>query len=363
MKKFAFLFLLVSTGLSAQVPFSKGVNVTTWFQAPSAQRILFWKYTKKDFEQIKSLGADVIRLPINLHGMTNGEPSYKLDPLFFEYMDQVVDWAEELQLFLILDNHSFSRTGKTEPDVVNILSKVWIQMAEHYKDRSDYILYEILNEPTGIEDVVWGKIQQQVIDSIRTIDKNHFIIVGGSNWNSFHNLAYIPVYKDPKLIYTFHFYDPFVFTHQGAGWPSPSLDSINGVPFPYASGTSIKIPTSASGTWLEEAIKTYPTDGSVENMKAMIDIAVEFQRARNVPIFCGEFGVYMKSSAEDDRVFWYEEVRKYFNEKNIPWTMWDYKNSFGLFTKGSLERFDQDLNVPLLEALEFKVPASHQNKK
>jgi endoglucanase len=43
-------------------------------------------------------------------------------------------------------------------------------------------------------------------------------------------------------------------------------------------------------------------------------------------------------------------------EKSIPWTMWDYKGGFGLFKKNSSEIFEHDLNVPLLEKLDFNVP-------
>ena len=93
---FLFFFLL-SFQLQAQVSFNRGVNLTGWFQTSSAQQIQFTKYTKKDFQNIKSLGCDVIRLPINLFYMTNGSPDYTIDPLMYEFLDQAVNWAEELQ--------------------------------------------------------------------------------------------------------------------------------------------------------------------------------------------------------------------------------------------------------------------------
>ena len=72
--------LLLSFQLQAQVSFNRGVNLTGWFQTSSAQQIQFTKYTKKDFQNIKSLGCDVIRLPINLIYMTNGSPDDTMDP-------------------------------------------------------------------------------------------------------------------------------------------------------------------------------------------------------------------------------------------------------------------------------------------
>ncbi len=357
MRTLLFCYLaVVSFGVNAQLPFSKGINLTGWFQSASSHQIQFSKYTKKDFEQIKSLGVDVIRLPINLHSMTNGAPDYVPDPLFLEFLDQAVDWAEELQISLILDNHTFDVTANTDPAIGDVLVKVWKQMAAHYKGRSGYVIYEVLNEPHGISDTLWGSIQQNVIDAIRTEDTSHYIMVGGANWNSYNSLNQIPLYTDNKLIYTFHFYDPFVFTHQGASWTDPSMVPLSGVPFPYRASDMPGTPLSLKGTWMESALNNYSNDGTVAKVKSWLDIAINFKNTRNVPLFCGEFGVYIPNSRDTDRVYWYQVVRTYLEENKIPWTIWDYQGGFGLFEKNSNELFDYDLNVSLLGALGMNVP-------
>jgi endoglucanase len=342
--------------LSGDVPFSRGVNLTGWFQVSNAEQIQFTRYTRTDFEQIRSLGCDVIRLPINLHFMTAGAPDYIIDPLFYSFLDEVVKWAGELGINLILDNHTFDVTANTDPNVGIILKKVWSQMAQHYKDSSDYIYYEILNEPHGISDYQWNTIQQQVIDAIRAVDTKHYIVVGPANWNSYSNLKEMPVYSDNKLIYTFHFYDPFVFTHQGASWVDPSMAPLSGVPFPYQADSMPAFPASLRNTWIESEFNNYAESGTVEHVKALIDLAVLFKNSRNVPVYCGEFGVYIPNSHNHHRTFWYETVRKYLEDQGIPWTTWDYQGGFGLFNKGSNELFDHDLNIPLLQALGLNVP-------
>jgi len=355
---FFLCFLMIQVD-HAQVPFHRGVNLTGWFQADNARKIQFRKFTKKDFADIKSLGCDVIRLPINMHGMTSGTPNFTIDPLLFSLLDSAVSWAEELQLFLLIDNHSFDPIANTSPDINLTLNKVWPQIAEHYRDRSNYIMYEVLNEPHGISNQLWGSIQQQSINAIRSKDTKHTIIVGPSGYNSYNDLAQMPVYTDANLIYTFHFYDPFMFTHQGASWVEPSMVPLSGVPFPYNAATMPACPPSLLGSWIESGLKSYPVDGTVAKVKSLIDIAVNFKNARNVNVFCGEFGVYIPNSNTLDRSFWYKTVRDYLELKGIPWTIWDYKGSFGLFKKGSGEVFESDLNVPLLEALNFTVPEQH----
>jgi len=353
------LSLLIFQFIRAQAPFHRGVNLTNWLQADNASKIQFRKYTKKDFNDIKSLGCDVIRLPVNLHGMTSGAPDYTIDPLFISFLDSAVDWAENLQLYLIIDNHSFDPAVNTSPEIGQILTKVWPQLAERYKDKSDYILYEILNEPHGITNQLWGSIQQLAIDAIRSKDTKHTIIVGASGYNSYADLVQMPVYSDQNLIYTFHFYDPFLFTHQGASWSTPSMEPLSGVPFPYSQAEMPVCPPSLVGTWIQSNLNNYQNDGNVAKVKSLIDIAVNFRNARNVTIFCGEFGVYIPNSDTTDRAFWYQTVKDYFEEKSIPWTIWDYKGGFGLFEKGSGEIFESDLNISLLEALDFTIPEQH----
>jgi endoglucanase len=288
--------------------------------------------------------------------MTSGAPDYNLDPLFVYMLDQVIDSAKELKINLILDNHTFSVTESTSTNIDKILMPVWTHMAERYKDRSKYIYYEILNEPHGIADSSWNRIQMLTLSAIRKIDTVHTVIVGPASWNSYNNLSAMPLYTDTNLIYTFHFYDPFVFTHQGAGWVDPSMVPLSGVPFPYNPALMPDCPNTLKGTWIESSLNNYINDGTVSYVQKLIDIADNFQKTRHVKLYCGELGVFMENAPDSDRTYWYREVRKYMESKNIAWTTWDYKGGFGLFKKGSNELFDYDLNVPLLKALGFNVP-------
>jgi len=349
--------LVPAAAAGVETPFHRGVNLTGWLQAGSPREIQFTSFTKQDLVNIKSLGCDVIRLPINLHFMTDGAPAYTVDPLFFCFLDQIVDWCEELELHLILDNHTFDVDASTSDDVGEVLVPIWTQMAEHYKDRSAYLYYEVLNEPHGIEDATWVKIQEKVIAAIRAVDPTQTIVVTGAGWGSYNNLRYVPVYRTGgNLIYSFHFYDPFMFTHQGASWTDPSMEPLAGVPFPYGAGPMPACPDELKGTWIESGLASYPSSGTVARVKELIDIAVAFRDQKKVPIFCGELGVYRKNSDQDQRVYWYQVVREYLEEKGIAWTIWDYQGGFGLFHAGSNELFEHDLNVPMVEALGLTAP-------
>jgi endoglucanase len=336
--------------------FYRGVNFSTWFEKPSPKEISFSRFSEQEFKNVKSIGVDVIRLPIKLHNMTNGAPDYRLDPLFIQYLDQVVDWAEQYAMYLILDNHSFHPVDATAPDIDKILIPVWTQVAQRYKDRSTYIVYEILNEPHGIKAQLWAEIQGKAIKAIRAVDRSHRIIAGGINYNSIDELLNVPVYSDDNIIYTFHFYDPHVFTHQGATWGTPPvLKNLKGVPFPANAHALPEIPADLKGSWVEKTIKhTYMKDATASALAKQLDKAVNFSRKNGgLPLFCGEFGVFIPNSLQEDRVRWYETVTQLLDERNIARTSWDYFGGFGLFKTIHDTSFDTGLNLDIVKALGF----------
>jgi endoglucanase len=345
--------------------FSHGLNITGWFQyVNSARQIQFAKYGKKDFENLKAMGVDVIRLPIEFQTMTlTRAPDYRIDPLLFEYLDQVAAWADELKIYLILDDHSphggaSSDQVHTPLDIDKVIIPTWSQIAAHYKNASQYVVYEVMNEPYGeITGAQWGAIQGKVINKIREYDTTHWVIVGGHSWNSIDALKDIPKYEDKKLIYTFHFYDPHIFTHQGATWGDPpTLANLRGLPFPYDANNIPQMPKELAGTWMEQNLKDYQRLSSSAVLAAALDKAVRFSKERGVPVFCGEFGAYMKNSQNADRVRWYQTVTQLLDERNIPRTSWDFSGGFGIFKTENGRSFENDLNIEVVEALRFNPP-------
>ncbi|MDR2596334.1 MAG: glycoside hydrolase family 5 protein [Treponema sp.] len=337
------------------VKFSRGFNFSKWFELKNVGDIQFERFVEQDFANVKSVGADVVRLPIAMHNFTSGAPDYTLDPVFIKYLDSAVNWAEKHKLNIIIDNHSFHPVNPTDVNIDKILIPVWGQLARHYKDRSDFVLYEILNEPHHIEDKRWGEIQGTAIEAIRKIDKKHTIIAGGTGYNSIEKLAELPAYKDNNLIYTFHFYDPHIFTHQGATWGNPSLASLKGLPFPAEKGRIPETPADLKGTWVEKALESYEQDAAPEKLFAALDKAAAFSKERDVQVFCGEFGVFMIQSPEVDRVNWYKLICDALNKRNIPWTSWDYFGGFGIFKTDKKGDFNSDVNTDVVRAMGFKI--------
>ena len=348
-------------------PFSKGVNFNGWFaEFPQTTLEIFNKYTEQDFSDAKNMGVDVIRLPIDFILFTSGTPDYIIDPLLFKLLDKAVDLAEKDKLYFILDCH-FERQPEIDKSIKDFLLPVWSQIAEHFKNRSEYVIYEIFNEPQGISSNDWGEVQGEVINKIREIDQKHWIVVGGTDYNSIDALYSLPVYSDNKLLYTFHFYDPYIFTHQGV----TGLDNLAGVPFPHKMNRMPAIPDDLKGTWAEGYLRyNYIIKGTRLDLAKSLKKASDFGKQRNVPVFCGEFGVLLKSSLHEDRISWHKTVRELFDENNIPWIKWAYYDCFGIFHSQlngafkwlSIGDVDYDLDVELIQALGLNPPPQGQRE-
>jgi endoglucanase len=354
---FLLIFLLFSTFLSAQTPscpFNKGFNLAAWFEGESAKDIPNW-YSKKRFQDFLMLGCDVIRLPINLNSMSGGAPDYTIDPVLFKFLDRTVEWAEELGLHIILDNHRTGELDANDPATTAQLVALWQQMAEHFKDRSTLVYYEVCNEPHGITDANWGEIQGRAIEAIRAIDQAHTIVVSPAGMGDIYNLDDMPVFEDDNLIYTFHYYNPMLFTHQGADWFEPSMEEITGVPYPYDAGRMPPKPSHIVGTWLEWGYDDYHNQGTKASLQTKLDVALQFRDQRQAPIYCGEFGAMQSEGTDEDRLRWYQDIGDILNDNQIGWTMWGYSGGFGIFKKDLLG-FPQDLDLPLVEALGLTVP-------
>ena len=67
---------------------------------------------------------------------------------------------------------------------------------------------------------------------------------------------------------------------------------------------------------------------------------VEFAEERNLPVYCGEFGVYSPAPRED-ALRWYNDMITVMEEMGVAWANWCYKGSFGIFDKNG--EVDQEL--------------------
>ena len=177
---------------------------------------------------------------------------------------------------------------------------------------------------------IWQNASIEIIKAVRAVDKKRTFIIGASNYNSIYELSRTTPLNDENIIYTFHFYEPFFFTHQGAEWVGDQT-ATTGVPFPYNAVTFPALNPKAKNTWGETNYYQYRTDGNEQSVKDKLQIVKNWGIKYNVPLLCGEYGVYNKYADPDSRCRYIKAVRQTLKAIQIPGILWDYNGNFSIF--------------------------------
>ena len=145
------------------MPFSKGLSFGDWLEEKQNGNSFTALYNRQDFDDIKSLGVEILRIPIWFEEFSSGEPDYIVEDWLWEKIDNAVEWCTELEMYVIIDFHNDCAGGtKTRPDIEKVLLKIWPQIAERYKDSGKYVLYEIYNEPHRAAEISQPMLQNGV---------------------------------------------------------------------------------------------------------------------------------------------------------------------------------------------------------
>jgi endoglucanase len=298
---------------------------------------------EKMFADIAGAGFKTVRIPICFSAWMELKQPYNWDtPKALEMADNFVKWALANNLNVIIDLHHAEFDGKI-PEAQNPerFVNLWVRIAERYKNTDpEKVFFELRNEPHDITAEAWRRQAEQIIKYIREIDQKHTLIVGFHDWNSRAALIDSKPFADPNIIYTFHYYDPFVFTHQGATWAGEGLPDVKAVPFPWTKEAKIEIPSSAKGKWVENLIKNYQQDSQSSKMFADLKAAKAWSEKYKVPIFLGEFGSFTKFADADSRCRHAEAIYSALGSLKIPNAWWEWDGGFNMFRKGATEISD-----------------------
>lgn len=306
-----------------------GINVSWLEQHWNPKALDIDKLTDADFRLIAGLGLRTIRLPVAFQQFyIEGSDAQKAKLL--AHIDAVVKKAMQHRLSLVLVNHYGNlRADHLQYDTQQLVA-LWTFLEKRYRKISCNSLYfELLNEPV-ISDQQWLPVAQKLITVIRKMSPDRTIIVGASNYNSIYELSRITPLPLRNIIYTFHFYEPFIFTHQGAAWIGKQV-STTGIPFPYGDHQMPPLAPPAKGTAGEANYKNYQNEGKAGAVHDKLMIIKQWSNTHHVPILCGEYGVYRKYASAQSICNYLTAVSNELNQLSIPWMIWEYDENFSIF--------------------------------
>jgi len=321
------------------IGYERGINIGGWFSQCEHSKHHYDSFIcENDFAEISSWGIDHVRIPIdyNLIMDENG----KIIEEGIAYIYKVIEWCKKYNLNMVLDLHktfgfSFDE-GEAEcgffesSDLQERFYTIWEKLSKSFGKFHENVSFELLNEVTDPKYCsIWNNIAEECIKRIRKNAPETFILIGGYNNNCIKALADLKMPFDDKIVYNFHCYEPLIFTHQGAYWVKNMPENFY-LEYP---GTIKKYVSEQNKLALETA--DLISDATVETVgeeffDSLFSEAVKIAEERNVPLYCGEYGV-INLADEKSTIAWYNAINSSFNKYKIARAAWCYKGlDFGL---------------------------------
>ena len=230
-------FLIVSGSVMAAEPNTASakpdpfkMNKTAWSWSEHRQRTRAptegaWGVVIKEeyFDIIKQAGFNSVRLPVSWSGHALIEKPYTINPEFFKRVDTIINWAVSRNMPIIVNIHQYTETYDEPLAQKERFLALWRQIAEHYKNYPDILLFEPMNEPKRkLTPAIWNDYIKGFLAVIRESNPNRTVVIGSArdSWITYLKLLELPE-NDRNIIVTVHHYFPHAFTHQSTPWMNP----------------------------------------------------------------------------------------------------------------------------------------------
>jgi|GEM_PF-454082 len=257
------------------------------------------------FDDYKAAGFRHVRIPIRWDNHTMTTYPYTIDADFLDRVEQIVDWSLSRGLITIIDAHHDEWIMDDYDSGIDRFESIWRQVAERFQGKSHDLIFELLNEPHGnMTDSQVNDMNSRLVASIRSTNPDRAIIIGAGGWNSWRSLIYnIALPDDPNLIATFHYYDPFAFTHE------------------------------MTGTW--------GTEGDQLEIRQAFAAVKAWAENRHIPVYLGEYGARVEND-RDSRLTYYDFVSDLAARSGFASAAWDDEGWFKVYDRTG-RTFDEEI--------------------
>ncbi|MBS3981334.1 MAG: cellulase family glycosylhydrolase [Rhodobacteraceae bacterium] len=379
------LALLAGTAQAEPISLQRGVNTTLWLEWPSIGDMLANPSHLETFPDVRrdvtpamyasllAQGFDFVRMPVDPGPLVAFGPGERQDQLL-QGIRIAAATAVAAGLKVVVDLHPIPRGGDIGgvesiigdkwPDYVTLVGRV-AEVLNGFP--ADKVALELLNEPPFDCDAVyggaparWPAMQAAAHAAARAAAPDMTIVLTGACWSQANALAALDpaLIPDDNVLWTFHSYEPFLFTHQGAGWTGPPAKHIWNLPYPPSAVTDeiaaevtaaaiqhmIAETGEADVAAIEQAIADYR---QLPETAVTYDVtrAAEWADQHGIPrsrIFLGEFGAL--HTAGDRRLprEWFHaflaDKRQAAEDVGMSWAVLGYVGGMGIAPDDDPER-------------------------
>lgn len=341
--------------------FQNGINLGGWLSQywGKGEEHFSSFITESDIAQIASWGLDHVRLPVDYPVIEAPDaPGVPLEA-GYAHIDDLFTWAEKHGLAVVLDVHEapgFTFTNDLEadtahknvlfdsPEVQDRFVALWETIARRYAGVSVPVIFELLNEVTLPVNDAWNPLAERLHAAIRAIAPAVPIMIGGTHNNAVRGLEGLVVVDDPHTVYTFHTYEPLLFTHQNAPWCVEAREWAQSPAYP---GTLPRLREFLDANPQFAPLYADVVDRHLDRayLEGIVAPAVEFSRRTSKPVYCGEFGV-ADWIEPGSRRRWLADFLSITREHGIGTALWTYKAmDFGVVGEDGSVRDEEYLRI------------------
>jgi len=283
--------------------------------------------TESDVRNIASFGVDHLRLGFDQIVLEEAPGVYR--ERTFRRIDAFVAWCEAAGVNVVLNLHKAVGNYCDINESVSLLDEaqlqerfiaLWLEFERRYHAKSA-VAFELLNEVRDVVPDRWNDLAQRTLDRLRQENPTRTIIVGSTCWNSPDTLTHLRLYEDENVVYTFHTYSPFEFTHQQGVLQAGPLYYNRKMAYP----SDIE-PYRDFRRFVYHDPNPYPNADRVDRewLRKSLQPAFDFVTAHPDKIlWCGEFGTIRHCRLEY-RENWMRDVISLLREHRIPYCVWNY---------------------------------------
>ena len=319
--------------------YKNGVNLGGWIsQFKVYDEKHFAEFiVEDDIKNISEFGFDHVRVPVDYMVLEDEEGNLKESG--FQYLENCRLWCKKYNLKMLIDLHeaygyTFDPMKKTDKrkffldsDLQARFFKLWTEILNRFKDHTDMVAFEPLNEVVPEDDEIinaWNGILTKYIALVRSIASDAYIVVGGVCYNSVKSVPWLDVPVDDHVVYNFHCYEPLMFTHQGAHWIDVMPRDFR-IDYPktlkeYQEASSI-LPKEMAGAIFEEGI----SEIGPKFFEDLFAPAIKKATKDDVPMYCGEYGV-IDLADKEAALRWIRDIHITFHKYGIGSALWNYKS-------------------------------------
>lgn len=317
---------------------TRGVSISHWWAQKQQQDYTAdWvenRISSAEIRALREMGFNHIRLPVDFLSVGMNERVDKPNPIRLMTLRRKIEEMNRAGFFVVLLSHNpveLKRQFLGNEAVRRKLINFWTEVSYATEGISvESLAFELVGEPSEADGDRWWAFQEWLIKHVHGINPDRTVIANATNYASLEDLLRRKPYADRNVVYNASFYEPFVFTHQGAdaGWPESK--AIFGLKYP-ADPDNIRSRSSyITDKRALERIAEYAKGkwGRAEVRRRLVRLR-DWGRTYGVKTSVNEFAVWKFQTPPGSREAWLSDVRTALEEYGIGWTHWDFRDGFG----------------------------------